>query len=48
MKPVHVAEKLLLIAKKYPLQNGKETLYAEEDIPVITSEPDIIISESFH
>ena len=49
MKPVHVAEKLLLIAKKYPLKNGNGAIHTEdEETPVISNEPDIIISESFH
>jgi superfamily II DNA or RNA helicase len=48
MKPVHVAEKLLQIVKKYPMQNGKEESEQETELAVMAEEPEIIISESFH
>ncbi|MEJ7829027.1 MAG: hypothetical protein WKF91_12540, partial [Segetibacter sp.] len=48
MKPVHVAEKLLHIVRKYPLHNGEEKHTDEGEAPIIADEPEIIISESFH
>ncbi|MEJ7737449.1 MAG: helicase-related protein [Chitinophagaceae bacterium] len=48
MKAVYVAEKLLEIVSKYPLHNGEEVIPEDVDKPVISNEPEIIISESFH
>jgi superfamily II DNA or RNA helicase len=48
MKPVFVAEKLIEILKKYPLQNGKDGEEENENKPAPQEDPEIIISESFH